>query len=71
MLIEDNILYHTVGSMVDIEGSGNQLIDNLLIHSVAEATFRVSEDRDGCIASILGECTFEVLCCHLGMGESP
>ena len=42
LLIEDNVIYHTVGPTLDVEGNGNQLLNNLLVHSVAEGTFRVS-----------------------------
>lgn len=41
LTVKNNVIYHTVGQGIDLEGTGNKLLNNLVIHSVAESTFRV------------------------------
>ena len=40
--MKDNVIYHTVGSCMDIEGNGNRLIRNLMVYSVAMFSYKVN-----------------------------
>ena len=39
--IEDNVIHHTVGPGIDLQGSRNKLLHNLVMYSIAEATYKV------------------------------
>ena len=41
LTVKNNVIYRTVGQGIDLEGSRNKLLNNLVVYSVAEATFRV------------------------------
>ena len=42
LTLNDNIIHHTVGPAIDLGGRDNKLVHNLVIMSLAEATFKVS-----------------------------
>jgi len=42
LLIEGNVIYHGVNELVELEGEGHQLIDNLISLSLAEVTYKVN-----------------------------
>jgi len=41
LTLKQNVIHHTVGPGVDLEGSSNELVDNLVMMSLAEETFKV------------------------------
>ena len=41
LTLKDNVIHHTVGPAVDLGGQYNKLIHNLVMMSLAEATFKV------------------------------
>ena len=41
LLIEDNVFYHGINELVDIEGVDHQMINNLVALSIAEGTYKV------------------------------
>ncbi|XP_065660201.1 fibrocystin-L isoform X2 [Hydra vulgaris] len=42
LVISDNVIHHTVGPGIDLEGSNNSIIKNLVTLSLAEGTFMTS-----------------------------
>ena len=40
--IKNNVFHHTVGPGIQLAGQSNRLIDNLVVYSIAEATYAVS-----------------------------
>jgi hypothetical protein len=45
LLVENNVVYFTLGASMRIEGEMNQLIHNLVIYSASLATYKGREDR--------------------------
>lgn len=41
LTIENNVLHHCVGPCIDLEGSENKLLNNLVTVSIAEGTYKV------------------------------
>ena len=41
LTIEDNVVHHTVGPAIDLEGADNKLLNNLVMLSLAEGTYKV------------------------------
>ena len=42
LLIQDNVIHHTVGPCIDLQGRNNKLINNLVMMSLAESTYKVN-----------------------------
>jgi len=40
LTVENNVVHHTVGPGIDLEGAGNKLLNNLVMYSIAEATYK-------------------------------
>lgn len=40
LTIQDNVVHHTVGSCIDVEGVENKLINNLVMYMIAEGTYK-------------------------------
>ena len=45
LLVENNVVYFTLGASIRIWGEMNQLIHNLVIYSASEATYKDRQDR--------------------------
>lgn len=45
LLVENNVVYFTLGASIRIWGEMNQLIHNLVIYSASEATYKDRRDR--------------------------
>ena len=41
LLLDNNVIYHTVGSCMDVEGNDNKLIRNMMVYSVAMFSYKV------------------------------
>ena len=45
LLVENNVVYFSLGASIRIWGEMNQLIHNLVIYSASEATYKDRQDR--------------------------
>ena len=42
LTVKNNVIHHTVGPGIDLEGAGNKLLNNLVTYSISEATYKVT-----------------------------
>jgi len=42
LLIENNVIYHGVNELLDVEGANHTILNNLIAMSFAEGTFKVT-----------------------------
>ncbi|XP_048585401.1 fibrocystin-L isoform X2 [Nematostella vectensis] len=55
LLVENNVIHHTVGSAVRVEGAGHRLIHNLAVLCVAPATYKGRKEKQNFLWSALFE----------------
>ena len=52
LTIENNVVHHTVGPCIDVEGSDNKILHNLVMLSIAASTYKVTKHSFDLLVSL-------------------